>query len=350
MKRIVLAFAVFIFLMNLVNADVVSVNSGGSEKLAITPDKFTGGFFFPQICGNNLVETGEQCDDGNTNSGDGCSSTCTTETTSSGDDSSGEGGGGSGGGGVAAITKEIENLTPIPNSINLPATSGINTSTKLSLRNDGNKTLDVELSASDFEGNIEFDRQKISILPGETITIAINIIPPENPGTYSLKIIINSLGRKTEIPFALNVNSELSLFDITLEIPDKYRIINIGETILSQITLIQAGLQENRDVQMEYEVKDFNGNTYFKETETIAVFREKTFQKEFDTSSLNSGEYLATAAVIYSGGVATSSSQFTVEPAGIEKTFNYVPIAVLLIAVVVLIILLFIAKNYKRKR
>ncbi len=30
-------------------------------------------------CGNRLVEQGEQCDDGNTNNGDGCSSTCETE-------------------------------------------------------------------------------------------------------------------------------------------------------------------------------------------------------------------------------------------------------------------------------
>ncbi len=31
------------------------------------------------VCGNNVVETGEQCDDGNTTSGDGCSATCQTE-------------------------------------------------------------------------------------------------------------------------------------------------------------------------------------------------------------------------------------------------------------------------------
>jgi cysteine-rich repeat protein/parallel beta-helix repeat protein len=31
------------------------------------------------VCGNSFVETGEQCDDGNTVSGDGCSSTCTIE-------------------------------------------------------------------------------------------------------------------------------------------------------------------------------------------------------------------------------------------------------------------------------
>jgi cysteine-rich repeat protein len=31
-------------------------------------------------CGDGVVDTGEQCDDGNTTSGDGCSSTCQTET------------------------------------------------------------------------------------------------------------------------------------------------------------------------------------------------------------------------------------------------------------------------------
>ena len=33
----------------------------------------------PPVCGNGHVETGEQCDDGNTVSGDGCSSTCKIE-------------------------------------------------------------------------------------------------------------------------------------------------------------------------------------------------------------------------------------------------------------------------------
>ena len=32
------------------------------------------------VCGNSAVETGETCDDGNTTSGDGCSSACADET------------------------------------------------------------------------------------------------------------------------------------------------------------------------------------------------------------------------------------------------------------------------------
>lgn len=40
----------------------------------------TGGTTTP-VCGNNTTEAGEQCDDGNTTNGDGCSSTCQTEGT-----------------------------------------------------------------------------------------------------------------------------------------------------------------------------------------------------------------------------------------------------------------------------
>jgi cysteine-rich repeat protein len=31
------------------------------------------------VCGNNKVETGEQCDDGNTKNGDGCNQVCQDE-------------------------------------------------------------------------------------------------------------------------------------------------------------------------------------------------------------------------------------------------------------------------------
>lgn len=41
-----------------------------------SPGGTTGG----AACGNGVVDTGEQCDDGNTAAGDGCSATCTTET------------------------------------------------------------------------------------------------------------------------------------------------------------------------------------------------------------------------------------------------------------------------------
>jgi cysteine-rich repeat protein len=45
----------------------------------ITDQTVTISATVPSVCGNNIVETGESCDDGNTVSGDGCSATCQTE-------------------------------------------------------------------------------------------------------------------------------------------------------------------------------------------------------------------------------------------------------------------------------
>lgn len=66
-------FAGLLFLVSHVHAQSATVNAT-----------------VPSICGNNSVEAGEQCDDGNTAAGDGCSDTCQTEAAAP----AGNGGGG----------------------------------------------------------------------------------------------------------------------------------------------------------------------------------------------------------------------------------------------------------------
>ena len=49
-------------------------------NFAVGPrDVATRGNFCTPVCGNNVVEDGEVCDDGNEVDGDGCSSTCELE-------------------------------------------------------------------------------------------------------------------------------------------------------------------------------------------------------------------------------------------------------------------------------
>ncbi len=51
------------------SADFVAVAAGGNHTLGVRD----------AWCGDGVVDEGEECDDGNTNDGDGCSSTCTVE-------------------------------------------------------------------------------------------------------------------------------------------------------------------------------------------------------------------------------------------------------------------------------
>ena len=103
----ILFFILIISFIPVMGADVISLNSGGSGNIIINPDTFIEGFFSGEIAvaapvfGNSIIETGEQCDDGNTVSGDGCSGTCQTEV--------GEGeGGGEGAGIPITITVDPE--------------------------------------------------------------------------------------------------------------------------------------------------------------------------------------------------------------------------------------------------
>ncbi len=51
-------------------------------QLIVGKAALTGTYQRAPVCGNGVIGQGEQCDDGNTNNGDGCSSTCQTEAQS----------------------------------------------------------------------------------------------------------------------------------------------------------------------------------------------------------------------------------------------------------------------------
>lgn len=51
----------------------------GEAKNGTTGDKCSAACTLVSICGDGIVDPGEQCDDGNTKAGDGCSATCKNE-------------------------------------------------------------------------------------------------------------------------------------------------------------------------------------------------------------------------------------------------------------------------------
>jgi cysteine-rich repeat protein len=71
-----------VYAVELTVADGATVHAAGTAINADGESAFSNELTFAPpapVCGNGALETGEQCDDGNTASGDGCSSTCTLE-------------------------------------------------------------------------------------------------------------------------------------------------------------------------------------------------------------------------------------------------------------------------------
>lgn len=266
----------------------------------------------------------------------------TTTTTSSG--------GGGGGSSVSTIVRQVSDLEVIPDSFGLSSVAGRQSEAKLSIRNAGGKILSIDVGSSNLPGILEFGESQFALNPGEIKISTMRITAPSEAGIYTGKIILTSEGKRFEVPFVINVNSEFSLFDVSVDIADQYKIIKKGQNVRGQITLLQAGLREEADVKIGYTIKDFEGNVYSAVSETIAVLGEKSYEYVFKTSNLPEGDYIIGVEVIYSGGVAAASHQFKVTSALFENTDIVILTIEAIIIISMLIMLVIIARGYKTKK
>ena len=331
------------FALSFVSSSVLSVNSGGFDGLVINTNDvdeffFSSGVLAASICGNGYVEAGEDCDDGNILNGDGCSASCQDEEDDQGED---EGGGGGGGGGDQGedenyIVRTIFDLIAIPESLNLPATVGIETEAKLVLVNNGDKELFLIWEVVALDDIISFDEVSFVLAPGESKTLDFFIMPDQS-GVHSGKFVFSGDAGIYEVPVVLNINSRLTLFDVILTIPNKMRTVYVGEKVVGNISLIQMGLVSDVDVAVNYVIKDFSGKTYLTQTETIKVNKEKFYSHVYESGELPPGDYIAGVEVVYAGGIATASAQFRVEARG----YNFWWILIILLLLILIIIIIF---------
>lgn len=261
----------------------------------------------------------------------------------------------SGGGGLSSVgVEEVkEELEINPESFNLPATVGIIGDGKIRLENVGNKNLSVKLKSLNLEEIVKFSGNDFRLLTREIKLVDFDIVPPEKPGIYTGKIIVDIGSKKIEIPFALNVQSEKSLFDVSVEIADEFKRIGVGGVLPIEVFLLQAGLQEKMDVTLHYLIKDFDGKTHFQESETIAVFKQETHKKEFLLRDLGKGNYVVGVEVIYPGGIATASSQFKIGEDVIDTSkskFGIIEWIVIVSVILVFVGLVIILIKYRRAK
>jgi hypothetical protein len=256
------------------------------------------------------------------------------------------------GGSVTTTPSGVSGATGLkaePESFNIKKTVWIFDRRKIALSNLGSGELEVEVEVVGLEDIISFDDDKFVMGAREEREFVFDVDVPEKPGIYVGKLIFKSASDELIVPFILNAGSEKSLFDIGVDIPDEYRHIDEGDKLKAQITLLQAALQEQMDVTLDYVIKDYDGGIYLKESETVAVFEQKSYLKEFQVQDFEKGTYVLGATVTYSGGVATASSQFTVEKASlISGEVDYMMVGILVVLVAVFVFLVILITRYKK--
>ncbi len=266
--------------------------------------------------------------------------------------SSSSGGGGGGGGGrsnsddeeeeeiIRAPEMPVQSFSVDKDSFNLNGVEGFISSDSFEITNRLSVPVEIRIEILGLD-IIHLEDNVITLQPGELRSITFNLVPTES-GIFTGTIKLYYGNEVYNLPAAINVQSEKSLFDINVNLYQKK--INPGDTIIGQIFLLQAGFQQKEDVTLNYVVKDFYGNTMLVETDTIAVFEQALFNKELDTSSLPTGDYVYGAEVVYSGGVATASEQFAV----VDEDLSESEWILTLTLVFVFIVFIIIIAKYKK--
>lgn len=336
----VLVFLILMLVFPLISGDIISINSGGSQNIAITPSPEIEGFFFGDngsICGNSIIESGETCDDGNAVSGDGCSNLCQTETPTD----TGGGGGGGGGGGSPSISVT-------PNQFNINLAVNTNTEETIVITNLGTSTTTVSISQQGLTGNILLNTSSITIPGGETVNVSVIFLATDDVGIFNGIIYVGS----RSIPVSINVATELLLFDSNIIVLNEDYQVQQGDRLRTEVTLLPFGDPTRLDVNLFYTIRDSQGRVYLTNSETLLIEEELNFRRNFGTGALPVGQYVIGLELVYPNGVAPSSAFFEViekEPLLIFGKIVLFLMICILIVLILIIILWIIRERDKNK-
>ncbi|MAG61663.1 hypothetical protein CMI43_02525, partial [Candidatus Pacearchaeota archaeon] len=226
------------------------------------------------------------------------------------------GGRGGGGGVVATIGGGDVKIRINPTVMSVAGVINEVNDRDLEIINDDTKFKTVSIVILDDGGFLSMDLSTLSFRldPGQKNTVKLKLIAPEVPGTYSAKIYVN--GELVLIKY--DVSSKELLFDAGIVVSEDLKLLNRGDNLESQVTLIPMGENPRLDVTTNYAIKNFDGRTFLSEGKTFLIEGEKTFKKNFVTGNLPPGKYIVSLELIYPNGVAVSSSHFEIKGRGFE--------------------------------
>ena len=148
-------------------------------------------------------------------------------------------------------------------------------------------------------------------------------------------------GRFVAIMLTLSPKEEL--FDIDVEIPLRYKEVLPGEEILVQLKLYNLKRIGPVDVNVEYGIKDVQGNEIVIEDTTLAVEVQVSIVRSLDVPlDTRPGNYVLFTRARYDDVVGTGSSLFRViekEELGMESITIFSMIAIIFALSIIIIIL-----------
>lgn len=351
---VILFIVIFLLLSLFVIFGEIRIQGYSSQGQTPSRVIIGGGPIVLSECGNGTVESPyEECDDGNTVSGDGCSATCQNEgeeeppqppnpepPTEQG---------------ISITVDPMEIKRDMLVNSNLEETIGI-------INRDSKNKINFSVSSSGFDPNfivLFWDAKQrqwvrsfsLSMDGGEIYSLRVRFSAPEESGINNGLIKIET----KNVNVSINVQEKLLLFDSNIIVLNENYLVPRGDNLKTSVTLIPLGDKERMDVTLNYIIKDYEGKVYLTRSETVLIENQITFKRNFDTGVLPLGQYIVGLELIYPNGVAPSSAHFEVTTARQNTFFGKVVFFIInLILIILILIIIIIAmkilKDVRKKR
>jgi hypothetical protein len=235
--------------------------------------------------------------------------TPTGETTTSSSSSS------SGGGGAGTMTRVKKEFSLSEDSLCVSLEQGDVATKTFTIINTGTQKLIFTIENPTLKNFLKIEEVLFELNPGESKSIELDFIARTNalPDLYLGKLIIKAGEIEKEILIAIEIESAGALFDVNVEIPDRYTEVLPGEKILGEISIYNLGGKDRVDVELDYIIKDKNNITIVSLSDTIAVETSANFIKPIlIPSDIPTGKYIFYVRVKYDSKIASASAFFDV--------------------------------------
>jgi|SRR3989344_2355340 len=246
------------------------------------------------------------------------------ETPSGGGTTGGGGGGGGGAGGGRTPVVARREFTLSKEALKVVLKQGQTAEESIGIKNTGDTALDITTylqPLKDFIFSPDLDEVKIILEPAEekTLNLVFGAEEEQQPDIYTGEIKIKSGVLEKIISTIVEVESAKPLFDVDVEVLSQYKSIFPGDEVFIEVSLFNVRGFGRVDVNIEYAIKDFKGNSIAVEEETLAVENQAKFTRELlMPSDIKPGTYIASVKVTFENSVGTSSDLFEVKARSIR--------------------------------
>jgi len=196
---------------------------------------------------------------------------------------------------------------------------------------------------------IKIDEKEFELNPGEVKMIIIDFLVKEEtiPNLYLGRIFLKAGGIEKDILIGIEVVTKNPLFDLEIDLPERFLHIKPGEEIYYQVKIFNVGDKKNQiDVFAEHKILDANANEISSESQFLAVITRTEYIKEVKIpENLAAGKYVIYVKTTYNGEVASASVWFEVKG---KSFFTLKNIGI--IGIILIILLTIILYKYKKKK